>query len=782
MKIVIIILSLIISTKSFGQFASYNFNGNVNDQSTNSFNLSATTTSPIIYTDDGNGNPVGAISLPLGANPRLQLPYNATFDVSNVITIVARVRFNGFNGNFCNGNSIVSRGGGQWTGDHYSLTAGDNWGEFSTNPVTYFDASQACNAQNNNLCVVNGMTGDVSQNIADLATYYHTAVPNTYLTDGMYHCFIYEYVVATQTARLFIDGVLAQTNAGIILANAVSNGGIGTTFNIGWSGFGGGYDYDLIGDIDYVDLYSNAPIADINQNQFCKIIDTTDSNNCDGLCYWKVKGNNIIGGNNIFGTLTPDDIDIRTNNTSVGIIKSNGNFGIGSIVPLSKLQIENNNPDLHLNISGNAPSLKFDGDGTNNFKSKIGVASTLGDFVTSSQPNDLIIQNNTGENNILFGNGWNGGGIERMRIDRFGEVGINTINSLNSLPTALLHVNCIGNNGDDANALSDVRFENLETGKGTILVIDNNGYVRNSKLTIPNPGLLNNCLNNNFIPKVSSGGSSLDCSQIFDNGTSVGINSTSGFTYSSLGGTMLGTIVPSSTGTIKLQVNGSTRSLAYFATSDSKFKEKVNQLANARLIISQLKAKSYFWNNEAVSKFSADKGMHIGYLAQDLEKILPSLVITDENNDKAVNYLEIIPILSEALNEQDLIIENNNLEIQKLKDEVATINIELSKIINCCSKNNLELNKPTSFNYILQNTPNPFKGVTSIEYSISNFYKNAYISVLDLNGKELTKMEIKSIGKGKVIFDLSNFSAGIYLYSLILDNEEIQTKKMILSN
>lgn len=106
---------------------------------------------------------------------------------------------------------------------------------------------------------------------------------------------------------------------------------------------------------------------------------------CSDKCYWKVEGNNILNGNNIFGTLTDNDIHIKSNNMSRGVIK--------------------------------------------------GGSTSLGGFF-----------------------GWN-----------------------TMSPTARFHVNC--NNGNDGMP-SDIRFEGLEAGEGSILAIDDNGYVYNTHVPV----------------------------------------------------------------------------------------------------------------------------------------------------------------------------------------------------------------------------------------------------------------------------------------------------------
>jgi hypothetical protein len=257
---------------------------------------------------------------------------------------------------------------------------------------------------------------------------------------------------------------------------------------------------------------------------------------CSDTCYWKVSGNNIIGTNNIFGTLTNHDVRINTNNQYRGIIDRFGHWGMGTtagFLPDAMQQIHRTDlGDKHLYITGVSPSIRFYGaqtvpNTTPNTGPKIGLATGANNFTDFSAVGDFVIEN-TNKANIIFGTNWTGtNSLERMKVNMDGEVGINTVNSTLKDPTAFLHVNCVGNN--TSAGLSDVRFENLEAGQGKVLVINPNGYVMNSGITLPSVfGNVNStCTTGNFIPKVATGGSpDLTCSQVFDNGTNVGVGTT----------------------------------------------------------------------------------------------------------------------------------------------------------------------------------------------------------------------------------------------------------------
>ena len=61
------------------------------------------------------------------------------------------------------------------------------------------------------------------------------------------------------------------------------------------------------------------------------------------------------------------------------------------------------------------------------------------------------------------------------------------------------------------------------------------------------------------------------------------------------------------------------------------------------------------------------EGTQIGVIAQEVEKVVPELVITDEKGFKSVDYIKLAPILIEAMKEQQAIIDNQQKQIDELK-------------------------------------------------------------------------------------------------------------------
>jgi photosystem II stability/assembly factor-like uncharacterized protein len=84
--------------------------------------------------------------------------------------------------------------------------------------------------------------------------------------------------------------------------------------------------------------------------------------------------------------------------------------------------------------------------------------------------------------------------------------------------------------------------------------------------------------------------------------------------------------------------------------------------------------------------------------------------------------------------------------------------------------------------YIDQNYPNPFNPATTIKFGIPKA-GNVSLNVYDITGRLVkTLFNNAPLNPGTVTykFDGTNFASGVYFYTLIVDNNKIDTKKMVL--
>jgi hypothetical protein len=64
-----------------------------------------------------------------------------------------------------------------------------------------------------------------------------------------------------------------------------------------------------------------------------------------------------------------------------------------------------------------------------------------------------------------------------------------------------------------------------------------------------------------------------------------------------------------------------------------------------------------------------DGKQKIGVLAQEIKQVFPELVSEDDNEMLAVNYQGLVPVLINAIKEQNNKISNQQFEIDRLKEQ-----------------------------------------------------------------------------------------------------------------
>lgn len=122
------------------------------------------------------------------------------------------------------------------------------------------------------------------------------------------------------------------------------------------------------------------------------------------------------------------------------------------------------------------------------------------------------------------------------------------------------------------------------------------------------------------------------------------------------------------------------------SASDRKFKENIKPLPDALTKIKEINAYCYNYKNEGeAAQMNFPDGVHFGFIAQELEKVFPELVSENINaweeksgknekivkyeiSYKGVSYSEMIPVLTEAVKEQQNIIENQQRQIDELRE------------------------------------------------------------------------------------------------------------------
>ncbi|TSC82056.1 MAG: hypothetical protein G01um101420_586 [Parcubacteria group bacterium Gr01-1014_20] len=81
-------------------------------------------------------------------------------------------------------------------------------------------------------------------------------------------------------------------------------------------------------------------------------------------------------------------------------------------------------------------------------------------------------------------------------------------------------------------------------------------------------------------------------------------------------------------------------------TSDLRLKKNISGVDNALSMISSIRGVTFEWKNQT------DSARHYGFIAQELEKVVPEAVSTDVDGYKSVSKDTLVPLLAEAIKEQ----------------------------------------------------------------------------------------------------------------------------------
>ena len=314
-----------------------------------------------------------------------------------------------------------------------------------------------------------------------------------------------------------------------------------------------------------------------------------------------------------FNTLTTSGT--AQTQTEVMRVLANGKVGIGTTSPIEKLQ-----------VAGQIIST-----GSNSTSATAGAERAIMDLSAFSST----------DHSARFGHfrGTNSAGagqlrlytdsVERLRIDASGKVGIGT-----TAPAQKLHI-------------LHPSYLSTSTIQGLIRLTGQSNSENSG--TIPSAGT-----SIEFYNKWSGGSEysvariSGRASQGYDGGLQFDVGSNSGPGQS--GFTTALSILAN--GVVSGDLND---------TSDVSLKKDIQSLGDSTELVKKLNPVSFYWNKE-----HKGKNKNIGFIAQQVEEVLPELVKGDEGS-KSINVTGLVSLLTKSIQEQQTIIEDLKSRIETLE-------------------------------------------------------------------------------------------------------------------
>ena len=152
-----------------------------------------------------------------------------------------------------------------------------------------------------------------------------------------------------------------------------------------------------------------------------------------------------------------------------------------------------------------------------------------------------------------------------------------------------------------------------------------------------------------------------------------------------------------------------------------------------------------------------------------LKEVYPELVYEDADGNISINYVEMVPLLVQSINE--------------LSQELAELKGTSAKRAKSKSKSTTIEETASEVDMVRmdQNKPNPFSESTVITLNVPEKTQKANIFIYDMSGKQVKSILVSERGETNITVYASDLSAGMYIYTLVVDGKVKVTRRMIVS-
>jgi hypothetical protein len=503
---------------------------------------------------------------------------------------------------------------------------------------------------------------------------------------------------------LFSNGsTIAQNNANFFWDNTNSRLGIGTSSP--------GYKLDVNGTPNFKSDGASLQLKSTGNGNhtYMEIYPNGEGTSRGGFVGYPANGsttlalrNELANGN--VAMLTTNDINLLAGLSNVTLQGSTGNVGIGTVTPSALLDVNGSTrlrglttagvvvTDANGNLSSSPTyGLATASNGLNTLGSNVSLGGTLSQNTTIDQDGKSFnIQNSS----PFFYNISNTGSTATNYVLNSGPIG-QTFTLAQTATITSITFNITGSPIIGSVLLS------LYSGNGStvtyaesVTITSNGASTLTLTLTTPqvlpagthrfqfsagSPSIIFPLTSNTY-----SGGASTVLGGIYDMNFEVNytVYQTVPTLYASSAGNVgIGTETPS----FKLDVNGGIRCVgAVNTTSDARLKQNIRPVGNALQNVLKLNGVRYTFRDAAFPTMNFPKGEQIGVLAQEVEKVYPELVSTDDKGYKSVNYAQLNAVLIEAIKEQQKEIEaakTKNTQLEKdntaIKQDLETLKAQV---------------------------------------------------------------------------------------------------------
>lgn len=178
---------------------------------------------------------------------------------------------------------------------------------------------------------------------------------------------------------------------------------------------------------------------------------------------------------------------------------------------------------------------------------------------------------------------------------------------------------------------------------------------------------------------------------------------------------------------------------------------------------------------------------YTGFVAQEIEEAAKKMgyefsgVDAPKGKDDlyGIRYSAFVVPLVKSV--QELSKKNEELvtRLDEQQHQINELKESINKLMNGkATGNNTRINVSSAF--LLPNSPNPFNSTTVIKYHLPEKSSNAKLIITNLKGQVLKTTTLNSGGDGQVTLQAGSLAAGSYTYTLLVNNEQVDSKQMVI--
>ncbi|HRH70264.1 MAG TPA: tail fiber domain-containing protein [Flavobacteriales bacterium] len=245
----------------------------------------------------------------------------------------------------------------------------------------------------------------------------------------------------------------------------------------------------------------------------------------------------------------------------------------------------------------------------------------------------------------------------------------------------------------------------------------------------------------------------------------------------------------------KVQIMGNLWNGGTMILSDGALKTDVQELGDLSERLTDLRPRRYRYTPEAQQRMGLSDNEQVGFIAQEVEEVLPQLVsstvvasvvdtagieIWPAMDVSAVNYVGMIPLLVAGYQQQQTTIEEMRSQMQQMQQLLAACcnNPDAGRALDTGSGTGTDelLNGPYA-DRKLRIVPNPFSEPPTVYYTLDRGGRMQLIAN-SADGKQLDVLQEATLQAGNYQYewDTTNLAPGMYYVTLLLDGQPMVKK------